>query len=254
MKAMVLAAGMGTRLRPLTDECPKCMMLLAGEPLIAWQLRWLKLNGITSCVVNLHYLPDKVRNYVGDGSRYGMDVHYSYEPVLLGTAGAVKKMAGFFCDEPFYVIYSDNFSLWELKNLKHFYDTTSPINNIGTEVAAVIAVHWREDVTSSGMVEIAEDNQVINYMEKPKKEDVTSNYVNAGFYYLNPKIIDYIPDDRFFDFSYHVFPSMIENGEKLYAVKMDMPIIGIDTLDAYNSADELANRYKVKSEETGSGL
>jgi NDP-sugar pyrophosphorylase family protein len=254
MKAMVLAAGMGTRLRPLTDECPKCMMLLAGEPLIDWQLRWLKSNGIISCVVNLHYLPDKVRNHVGDGSRYKMDIHYSYEPVLLGTAGAVKKRADFFCNEPFYVIYSDNFSLWELRKLKQFYDTVSSVNStIGTEVAAVIAVHWREDVTSSGMVEITEDNQVISYVEKPKKEDVTSNYVNAGFYYLNPRILDYIPGDRFFDFSYHVFPAMLENGEKLYAVKMDMPIIGIDTLDAYNSADELAEQYKVKSEEIGSG-
>ena len=253
MKAMVLAAGLGTRLRPLTNDMPKCMMPLAGRPLIDWTLRWIRHGGVEECVINLHYLPEKVKAFVGDGQQYGLHVYYSYEPELLGTAGAVKKVANFF-DEPFYVIYSDNFSLWELKNLKHFYDTTSPINNIDTEVAAVIAVHWREDVTSSGMVEIAEDNQVINYMEKPKKEEVTGNYVNAGFYYLNPKILDYIPDDRFFDFSYNVFPAMIENGEKLYSVKMDMPIIGIDTRDTYNAADELAEQYKVKSEETGSGL
>lgn len=252
MKAMVLAAGLGTRLRPLTDECPKCMMSLAGKPLIDWQLRWLKSNGITSCMINLHYLPDKVRNYVGDGSRYGMDVHYSYEPVLLGTAGTVKKLADFFCDEPFYVVYSDNFSLWELRNLKQFYDTMSL--NIEAEVAAVIAAHWRENVTSSGMVEIAEDNRATNYVEKPKEENVTSNYVNAGFYYLNPKILDYIPDDQFSDFSYHVFPSMIKKGERLYAVKMDMPIIGIDTLDAYNRADKLAEKYKIKSKEAKSGF
>ncbi|MFH1931652.1 MAG: nucleotidyltransferase family protein [Pseudomonadota bacterium] len=254
MKAMVLAAGLGTRLRPLTNDIPKCLMPLAGRPLIDWTLRWIRHGGVEECVINLHYLPEKVKTFVGNGQQYDLNVHYSYEPELLGTAGAVKKVAAFF-DEPFYVIYSDNFSLWELRKLKQFYDTVSSVNNnIGTEVAAVIAVHWREDVTSSGMVEISEDNQVINYMEKPKKEDVTSNYVNAGFYYLNPKILDYIADNRFFDFSYHVFPAIIKNGEKLYAVKMDMPIIGIDTLDAYNSADKLAEQYKVKSKETGLGL
>ena len=231
------------------------LMLLAGEPLIDWQFRWLKSNDITSCVINLHYLPDKVRNHVGDGSRYGMDVHYSYEPVLLGTAGAVKKMADFFCEEPFYVIYSDNFSLWKLTKLKQYYDTVSSANNdTGAEVAAAIAVHWRVDVTSSGMIEIAEDNQVISYIEKPQREDVVSKYVSAGFYYLNPRIFDYIPRDQFSDFSYHVFPSMLKNGEKLYAVKMDMPIVGIDTLDAYDSARQLAKQYRARSEKTGLGL
>ena len=120
MKAMILAAGLGTRLRPLTNHAPKCMLPLAGRPLIDWELQWLGSFGVTECVINLHYLPDMVRAYVGDGSQYGMRVHYSYEPELLGTAGAVKKVADFF-DEPFYVIYSDNFSQWDIAKLKIAY-------------------------------------------------------------------------------------------------------------------------------------
>ncbi len=244
-KAMILAAGRGTRLRPLTDDLPKCLMPLAGRPLIDWTLHWLHSCGVSVCIINLHYMSDVVQAYVGDGSQYDLKIHYSYEPQLLGTAGAVKKVADFFCDGPFYVIYSDNFSLWELRNLKQAYDTMlSADSSVGAEVAAVISVHWREDVTSSGIVEITEDNRVARYVEKPPKEDVTSNYVNAGFYYLNPKVLAYIPDGRFFDFSHHVFPAMIENGERIYAVKMDMPIIGIDTLNAYKRADELAKQYK----------
>jgi len=255
MKAMVLAAGTGTRLRPLTDKCPKCMMPLAGKPLIDWQLRWLQLNGITSCMINLHYFPDMVRNYAGDGLRYGMDIHYSYESVLLGTAGAVKKVADFFREEPFYVIYSDNFSLWELRKLKQSYDAILSANsNIGTGEAAIIAVHWREDVASSGVVEISVGNQIVRYTEKPQKGSVAGNYVNAGFYYLNPDVFDYIPDGQFFDFSYNVFPLMIKDGKRLYAAKMDMPIIGIDTPDAYSKAGKLAEKYMIESKKEKSGL
>lgn len=241
MKAMLLAAGIGSRLRPLTNNCPKCMMPLAGKPLIDWQLRWLKANQVTSCMINLHYLSEKVQNYVGDGTRYGIDIHYSYEPVLLGTAGAVKKKAEFFQNEPFYVIYSDNFSFWNLKKLKEFYETIEYIKNKKT--IAIIAVHWRDDVTSSGMIKFDSENRIISYNEKPHKEVVTSNYVNAGFYYLAPEIFDNIPTACNFDFSYQVFPSMIKNGENLYALEMDMPIIGIDTLEAYQRADKLAKEY-----------
>ncbi len=100
MKAMVLAAGLGTRLRPLTEDKPKCLVPLAGRPLIGWTLEWLRRAGVTECVINLHYLPEKVQQFVGDGSGYGLRVTYSYEPELLGTAGAVNKVASFF-DRPF---------------------------------------------------------------------------------------------------------------------------------------------------------
>ena len=122
MKAMVLAAGMGVRLKPLTDNRPKCLMPLAGRPLIDWTLSWLKGHGITECVINLHYLPDMVKAFVGNGSQYGVEVHYSYETELLGTAGAVKKVEDFFADGPFYVIYSDNFSQWDLGKLRDVYE------------------------------------------------------------------------------------------------------------------------------------
>lgn len=227
MKAMVLAAGKATRLRPLTDNCPKCLMPLAGRPLIDWTLSWLRDAGVTACVINLHYLPDMVKDYVGDGSRYNIDVHYSYEPELMGTAGAVKKTGDFFADEPFYVIYSDNFSQWDLRKLR------------GKSPFFTMAVHWREDVTSSGMIVTDQDERILRYVEKPKAEDVISQWVNAGFYYLHQKVLDYIPEGQFYDFSYHVFPAMLAAGEPLYAVKMEDPIIGIDTIEAY----ERANKY-----------
>ena len=231
---MVLAAGLGTRLRPLTEDKPKCLVLLAGRPLIDWTLRWLKSAGVKECVINLHYLPDKVQDFIGSGSQYGLQIQYSYEPELLGTAGAVKKVADFF-DRPFFVIYSDNFSRWNLTNLVEAHEKNQAI--------ATIAVHWREDVSQSGVVELDRDNRILGLVEKPKMEQSPdSHYVNAGFYYLDQKVLDYIPDGKFCDFAFDVFPKMIHAGEKIYAVKMEDPIIGIDTIETYNQANDLATK------------
>ena len=230
---MILAAGKGTRLLPLTKNLPKCLMPLAGRPLIDWQLSWLKKHGVTECVINLHHLPEQVRAHCGDGAAFGLHVEYSFETELLGTAGAIKKVADFFVDAPFLVIYGDNFSQWDLGGLAA---------DSGREALGVMAVHWREDVTHSGMVETDAVDRILRYVEKPPAEAVTSHWVNAGFYCLHPKVLDYITAGEFCDFSYHVFPAMLQAGEALYAAKMDEPIIGIDTLAAYHQADALAHQ------------
>ena len=234
MKAMILAAGLGTRLRPFTEDKPKCLVPLAGRPLIDWTLRWLKSAGVKACVINLHYLADKVRDFIGSGSQYGLQIQYSYEPELLGTAGAVKKVAAFF-DRPFFIIYSDNFSQWNLRNLVEAHDKK--------EAVATMAVHWREDVSQSGVVELDRDNRIMRLVEKPEVgSGVNSHYVNAGFYFLDPKVFDYIPDERFCDFAFDVFPKMLHAGERILAVKMEDPIIGIDTMEAYSQANALASK------------
>ena len=238
MKAMILAAGMGTRLRPMTDERPKCLMPLAGRPLLEWTLRWLKEHGVTECVINLHHLPERVKEFVGDGSQFEIEVHYSLEPVLLGTAGAVKKVQRFF-NEPFYMIYGDNFSQWNVGELRNVFQDRHPLG--------VMAVHWREDVTQSGMIEMEADGLIRKMIEKPGKDDITSHYVNAGFFFLDPEIFQFIPPDQYCDFSFDVFPRALRAGQILYAVKMDETIIGIDTLEAYESANALAETISLKT-------
>lgn len=240
MKAMVLAAGMGTRLRPLTENTPKCLIPLAGRPLIDWTLRWLSSCGVRECVINLHYLPNQVRNFVGDGRRYDLRFHYSHETELLGTAGAVKRVANLF-DRPFFVIYSDNFSQWDLKKLVEVHEENQAI--------ATIAVHWREDVSQSGVVELEQDGRILRLVEKPKTgQSPDSHYVNAGFYFLDPKSFDYIPDGKFCDFAFDVFPKMLQARERVFGVKMDKPIIGIDTMESYSQANDLAEKLSRKDE------
>jgi len=239
---MILAAGKGTRLLPLTKNLPKCLMPLAGQPLIDWQLSWLKKHGVTECVINLHYLPEQVRTHCGDGAAFDLHVEYSFEPKLLGTAGAVKKVSDFFVDAPFLVIYGDNFSQWDLGRLKACFEQPDS----AAAPLAVMAVHWRDDVTHSGMVETDAEDRILRYVEKPSAEEVTSHWVNAGFYHLHPKVLDCIPAGEFCDFSYHVFPAVLQAGEAPYATKMDQPIIGIDTLEAYKRADEYARTLRAR--------
>lgn len=238
MKAMVLAAGLGTRLRPITVNTPKCLAPLAGRPLLDWTLRWLRSSGVEKCIINLHYYPEKVRLFVGNGTQYGLRVHYSYEPELLGTAGAVKRVADFF-NEPFYVIYSDNFTQWDIRKLKSAYEARNAI--------ATVAVHCRDDVTQSGMAELNGDNRILRFVEKPEPKIVTSHYVSSGFFYLSPKALKFIPDGEFCDFGFHVFPAMLREGEQIYAVTIDDPIIGIDTKEGYEKANELALSLKIKT-------
>src|SRR6059058_1366104 len=103
MKAVILAAGVGTRLRPLTDTCPKPMLPIAGRPLLEWTLGWLRRYGVEEAALNLHHLPEVVRAGLGDGARFGMKLRYACEPELRGTAGALHNFPGFF-ERPFFVI------------------------------------------------------------------------------------------------------------------------------------------------------
>lgn len=117
-------SGGGERHTPasLDEESAQVPHPLAGRPLIDWQLSWLKKHGVTDCVINLHHLPDQVRTHCGDAAAFGLHVEYSFEQELLGTAGAVKKVADFFLDEPFLVVYGDNFSQWDLGRLKACFE------------------------------------------------------------------------------------------------------------------------------------
>src|SRR5688572_24476174 len=126
MKALILAAGAGTRLRPLTDTCPKPMLPIAGQPLLQRTLRWLRQAGVTEAALNLYHLPDVVRNGLGDGSRFDMRLRYHEEPELVGTSGAIHGFPGFF-DEPFLVIYGDLLLDLDLPDLIAFHQERSAV-------------------------------------------------------------------------------------------------------------------------------
>jgi mannose-1-phosphate guanylyltransferase len=210
-RAMLLAAGEGLRLRPFTETVPKCMLTVAGKPVLEHNIEWLRKFGVTDLVINLHYLPEAVVNHCGDGSRLGVRINYSMEPELLGTAGAVRNAAHFF-DDAFFVWYADNLSTCRLDRLWELHSARGGV--------ATIALHRRDDPTQSGIVGLDETDRIVRFLEKPRPEQVFSHWVNAGILLLEPGVIDSIPSRGASDFGRDVFPALLGAGEVLIGYRM----------------------------------
>src|SRR3972149_4042044 len=172
MKAMVLAAGEGRRLRPLTEQLPKPMVPLAGRPLLEYVVVWLRRYGVKDLVINLHHHPEAIRDHFGDGSAFDVHITYSYEPELLGTAGAINAVAHLFAEETFLIVYGDNVTNCDLARLVAYHRAKGGLSTI--------ALHYREDVTQSGMVVTDDADRVTHFREKPPASEACSNWVNAG--------------------------------------------------------------------------
>lgn len=225
MKAMLLAAGEGTRLRPITEALPKPMVPVADKPILQHNVEMLARYGIREIAINLHHCPQVVTSHFGDGSRFGVSTTYSYEPELLGTAGAVKKLEALFSQDTFFVIYGDNLLKCDLERMLHFHRDHSGL--------ATIALHYRRDVTQSGVVALDDQDRVTRFVEKPRAGDAFSHWVNAGILVLEPAVLQHIPPCIPFDFGKQVLPELLKAGEKLYGYRLtgDEGIWWIDTPD-----------------------
>jgi NDP-sugar pyrophosphorylase family protein len=235
MKAFILAAGAGTRLRPLTDSCPKPMLPIAGEPLLAHTLRWLHRYGVVEAALNLHHLPDVVRDGLGDGASFGMRLSYSYEPELLGTAGAARRVAelypGFF-DETFAVIYGDLLLDLDLTDLLAFHRERDSL--------FTIALKYTSTPQSQGMIEVNERGRVLRFVEKPSQWD-GGDVANAGVYICEPAVLDRIPPG-FSDFGHNIIPALLQEGAPVYGRPLRGYLLDIGTPAAYAEAQELIKR------------
>ena len=220
MKALVLAAGKGERLRPLTDRCPKPMVPVAGKPLLERIVHQLRDAGITELFINLHHCPETVKKHFGDGKCFGVQITYSEEPELLGTAGAAKKLESQF-QEPFIVYYGDNYVEIDLLEMASFHQTKG---GIGT-----IAVFPGEEVSAGGVVEMDVENRIHRFVEKPAPGSTSSRMVNAGIYFLEPAIFPFIPSGIASDFGKQIFPALLSAGKELYAYSLSGTVIGVDT-------------------------
>jgi len=243
MKAMILAAGQGTRLRPLTDHIPKCMVSIGGKPVLEHTIEWLRRYGVTEIIINLHHLPEAIRGYFGDGQKWGVRITYSLEDRLLGTAGGVKNVAWFF-DGPFFVWYGDNLSTCRLDRLWEFHRVKGGI--------ATIALYYRDDPTPSGIVGLDEDDRIVRFQEKPQPDQVFSHWVSAGLFVLEPQVLDFIPfaslrtgaAEGFPDFGRDIFPSMLAANQPLYGYRLsgDEGLWWIDTPEDLRRMESVFHR------------
>jgi NDP-sugar pyrophosphorylase family protein len=238
-KAMILAAGKGTRLYPSTLEVPKILLPMAGKPLLAYVLTWLKLNGITDAAINLYHLGDKVKEFLGDGRRYGIKILYSEEETLLGTAGGVKKVETFF-NSTFLVIYGDLLLDFNLERMLHFHRKN---HAIATLLLAPVS-----NPKEVGIVKIDEKGKVLSFVEKPSSSAATGNLANGGVYILEKEIFKHIPEGIATDFAYDVFPKMIQLGLPVYGYVPGAgeSLIDIGTRERYERANERLTNGTIK--------
>lgn len=229
MKAIILAAGAGTRLRPLTDTCPKPMLPIAGQPLLAHTLAWLRTQGVAEAALNLHHLPDVVRGGLGDGARWGVALRYSYEPELLGTAGAVRAIDARFpgwIDQTFVLVYGDMLLRLDLAPLLALHGAAG--------ATLTMALKRTDTPHSQGMVALGDDGRVLRFVEKPPSWD-GGDVANAGVYLCEPRVLAAIPAGVS-DFGHDVIPTLLVSGERVYGGLVPGYLRDIGTHESYAQA------------------
>jgi NDP-sugar pyrophosphorylase family protein len=239
-KAMIMAAGLGTRLLPLTELTAKPMVPILNRPVMEHILRLLVRHGVREVAVNLHYHPEVIRQYFGDGSRYGVEMHYRAERDLLGTAGGVGSFREFLGDDAFLVISGD--ALTDI-DLTAFARAHTQTGGIGT-----MAVMNVDDPSRYGVVVPDDRGRVVGFQEKPSREVALSHLCNCGIYAFDPRVFEYIPADRFVDFAQHVFPALLAADESLHAWHLDGYWNDVGNIEQYRigNFDALTGRVRVQ--------
>jgi mannose-1-phosphate guanylyltransferase/mannose-1-phosphate guanylyltransferase/phosphomannomutase len=207
MKAMVLAAGLGTRLRPLTYEIPKPMVPVLDRPVMAHIVDLLERHGVEEIIANLHYFPDTIRRYFGDR------IVYREEAELLGTAGGVRNCADFLADDTFLIISGD--ALTDI-DLSRFVARHKQAGGVAT-----LAVKRVADTREFGVVLHDADGRITGFQEKPAPEEALSDLGNCGIYLFEPRIFDYFPDKPFVDWANDVFPALLAQDVPFHIHEID---------------------------------
>jgi mannose-1-phosphate guanylyltransferase/phosphomannomutase len=228
MKAIVMAGGEGTRLRPLTSNQPKPMVPIVGKPCMEHIIELLRRHGFDEVIVTLAFLPQAIESYFGDGESTGVSIDYSLEATPMGTAGSVR-LAGQRIDEPFLVISGDALTDFDLSSLVR--------SHTESDAAVTIALKAVDNPLDFGIVVTGEGGRIERFLEKPTWGQVFSDTINTGIYVLDPSVLRHIPDDTPFDFSKELFPRLLELGRPLYGHVCEGYWQDIGNLEQYRQAN-----------------
>ena len=230
MQVLILCAGFGTRLKPLTDTLPKVMLPIGGKPLLERHLEQFKKYGVEEFLINLHYLPEKITDYFDDGSRWGVRITYKYEPEILGTAGAIKNFEKEISDS-FFLIYGDIFSLVNYNNLhKYFLDKPDAI---GAEI-----IGKTDHPCDSDLAEVDDDLRFLKIHQKPHQILLKVFKSMRGVYIFNKKIIDYIPAKKYYEIDHQLLPDILNKNLYFYGYETSDYLKDIGTPERYKKCQE----------------
>ncbi|MDD5395039.1 MAG: NDP-sugar synthase [Thiothrix sp.] len=235
MKAMILAAGKGTRVRPITNEMPKPMIPILRKPVMESILELLRTHGVHEIVVNTSHLAPVIENYFRDGNQLGVHIAYSYEGYMtedglegkaLGSAGGMKRIQEFsgFFDETFIVLCGD---AWIDLDISAALRQHREKGGVATIILQEVPP---EEVNKYGVVKLDSMQRIIQFQEKPKVEEAVSNLINTGIYIFEPDIFEYIPSGVEYDIGGQLFPSLVAAGEEFYGIPMDFQWVDIGSV------------------------
>lgn len=238
MKALFLAGGYGTRLKPLTDNMPKPMVPIMDRPLLERNIMILKKYGIKEFVLSVHYKPQKIKEYFGDGSKFGVKIDYVKEDIPLGTGGAIKYAAKNFKDS-FLIFNSDIIDEIDYKKLIEYHKEKS--------ADATIAVTKVKDPSMYGVIEYDKNNYVTSFKEKPKKDEIKSHYINAGVYVFEPRVLDEIASNKVVSIERDTFPKLLKKDYKISIYDGSSYWMDVGTPSKYLRVhkDILNEKYKI---------
>ncbi len=239
MKAMILAAGKGTRVRPLTYDLPKPMIPLLGKPVMAYLVEHLAKYGVTEIMVNVSYLHEKIEEYFGEGHQFGVQIGYSFEgytnddgevvPMPIGSAGGMKKIQEFggFFDQTTIVLCGDALIDLDLKSALFEHKRKGALASVVTR-----EVPW-DKVSSYGVVVADADGRITEFQEKPSEAEARSNFISTGIYIFEPGVLELIPPGVPFDIGSELFPLMAERGLPFYAQRRPFNWLDIGSVSDY---------------------
>ncbi|MEA5553932.1 NDP-sugar synthase [Anabaena cylindrica UHCC 0172] len=239
MKAMILAAGKGTRVRPITYTIPKPMIPILQKPVMEFLLELLRQHGFDEIMVNVSHLAEEIENYFRDGQRFGVQIAYSFEGKIdddgklvgeaIGSAGGMRRIQDFspFFDDTFVVLCGDALIDLDLTAAVKWHKSKGSIATIITKSVP------QEEVSSYGVVVTDEDNRIKAFQEKPSTEEALSTNINTGIYIFEPEVFNYIPSGVEYDIGGDLFPKLVEINAPFYAIPMDFEWVDIGKVPDY---------------------
>ena len=246
MKAMILAAGVGSRLDPLTSDLPKPLVPIANYAIIEHIIHLLKIHNFTNLSANLHYLANKIETQIGDGRKYGVNINFTTEENLTGDAGGLRSCKAFFQDETFLVINAD---------LLTDFDLTYIINQHKAKQAlASIALTKVIDVSQFGVALTNQDGFITGFQEKPKASEALSDLISTGIYVFEPAIFNYIPQSGSYGFGRDLFPKLLDLKLPLLGINVDGYWSDIGTIPKYCESNFDALNHKIQVNMSGTKI
>ena len=238
MKAMILSAGLGTRLGDLTQDTPKGMLPIDGYPILAWIIANLRRQGVTQLAMNLHFFPGAITDYFGDGSRFDTRISYSREAELQGTAGGVRDAREFLEGDPEILVhYGDIVTDQNVESMLEYHRTTNAL--------ATLLLHERNK--SNSIVALDENKRITGFLERPSDDErrkLTSKWVNSGICICSPEIFDHIPLAGLVDLPRDVFINLVDTG-RLYGFPLTGFRCAVDSADRLESTRQAVADGKI---------